>query len=117
MKLLLKWIAGALALLIATLAGYAGWQMRAFDRSMAQVYDVPLPAVTRSTDPAVLARGKHLCESIGGCATRDCHGADLAGGRPVTMGPLGTIVGSNITAAGRGALYNDGELARLILHG
>jgi mono/diheme cytochrome c family protein len=81
------------------------------------VYDVPAPTIVRSSDAAVLARGKHLAESLGGCATADCHGADLAGGKPLKMGPLGTLTSPNITAAGRGANYTDGELARLILHG
>jgi len=35
---------------------------------MAIVYDVPAPAVSRSNDPAVLERGKHLTQSLAGCA-------------------------------------------------
>lgn len=108
-----------LVALVAALGG-GGWiayQAHAFNASMAMVYDVPLPAVQRSSEPAVLARGKHLAESIGGCSSKDCHGADFGGGAPIKLGPLGTIRGPNITGGGRGAEYSDSELARLISHG
>jgi mono/diheme cytochrome c family protein len=104
---------------IALLGGgaFAGYQVHAFNKSMGRTYDVPLPTITRSTDPAVLERGKHLAESIGACASKDCHGATFGGGEPIKMGPLGTMQGPNITAGGRGAEYSDAELARLISHG
>jgi mono/diheme cytochrome c family protein len=100
-----------------TLGTYAFAQAHAFDTSMQKVYGLELPTVTRSTDAAVLSRGKHIAESIGGCAARDCHGADLAGGRTLSMGPLGEITGPNITSGGMLAVYSDGELARLIRSG
>jgi hypothetical protein len=103
------------ALLIG--GGWAGYQIYAFNKSMARAYDLPLPAIARGTDAAVLERGKHLAESIGACAAKDCHGGDFGGGDPIKMGPLGTMQGPNITAAGKGADYSDGELARLLLHG
>ena len=43
-------------------AGFAAFEVRAFNASMAKVYDVPAPAITRSTEPAVLARGKHVAD-------------------------------------------------------
>src|SRR5215471_15110433 len=88
-------------------AGWVGWEAHAFNTSMARVYDVPLPAIQRSTDPEVLTRGRHLAESIGACASKDCHGADFGGGSPIKFGPLGTIRGPNITAGGLGAQYSD----------
>ncbi len=88
--------------------------MRAFGQSMEKVYDVPAPAVAGGS----VERGKHVAESIGGCATSDCHGVDLAGGKSIDMGPLGTLTGPNITPAGKVmAGYTDGELARLMIHG
>jgi mono/diheme cytochrome c family protein len=116
-KRIFKWLGAVVALVLVAAGGYVFFQARAYDKSMARVYDVPVPNIVRSTDPAVLARGKHLAESLGGCATADCHGADLSGGKPIVMGPLGTFTGANITPAGRGGQYSDGELARLILHG
>jgi Cytochrome C oxidase, cbb3-type, subunit III len=92
-------------------------QCSAFDASLAKVYDVPVQNLTRSTDPAVIARGKHLVESVGGCASALCHGQDLGGGKPIVMGPLGTVSGPNITPDALGAAYSDGEFARIIRHG
>jgi len=96
---------------------WAGYQVHAYNASMGRTYDVPAAAITRSTDPAVLDRGKHIVESIGACSSKDCHGGDFGGGEPIKMGPLGTMQGPNITAGGRGGEYSDAELARLILHG
>ena len=92
-------------------------QCSSFDASMNKVYDVPLPGVTRSAVPAVVARGDHLVHSIGGCASALCHGADLGGGKPIEMGPVATLCGPNITPGNLGAAYSDGELARLVKHG
>src|SRR5690242_665571 len=117
MKQVLKWVIAVLAVVIVAAAVFGAFQVRAFNASMAKVYNVPLPAIVRATDPAVVARGKHVAESVAGCAAGDCHGIDLAGGRLVKFGPIGTIVGPNITPAGRAGAYSDGELARLILHG
>jgi hypothetical protein len=96
---------------------YACVQASAFDASMEKVYDVPLPKVERSTDEAVLARGKHLVEATLACATPDCHGTDLGGGKVMAMGPLGTLTGPNISGGGLGAAYSDAELVRLLKHG
>lgn len=98
-------------------AGYVTLQTSRFDASLDKIYEVPLPAVAASRDPAVIERGKHVAESLGGCASSHCHGADLGGGEPIVIGPVGTFVGPNITTASMGAVYSDGELARLIRHG
>jgi mono/diheme cytochrome c family protein len=92
-------------------------EARAFDASMNKVYDIPLPDIKSTNDPAVLARGKHLVESLAACATKDCHGADLAGGNSLKMGPVGTFTGPNITPKGIATVYSDAELARLIRYG
>jgi cytochrome c553 len=100
-----------------TLGIFAKVETHSFESSMAVVYDVPLPGVSVSKDEAVLERGKHLAEAVAACTSRACHGADLAGGKPVAMGPVGTFTGPNITPGGLGALYTDAELARLLRHG
>lgn len=96
---------------------YAYVKASAFDQSVEKVYDVPVPTIQRSSDATIIARGKHLAESIGACATTDCHGSALGGGRPLELGPLGVFAGPNITGAGLGATYTDGELFRLVRHG
>lgn len=112
-------IAGAVVGTVAVgAAGFVGWQAHAFDASMARAHARPLPTLARSSDEAVVTRGKHLAESVGACASADCHGADLAGGKPIAMGPLATLTGPNITGGGkRAGGYTVPELARLVRHG
>jgi hypothetical protein len=121
MKVWLKRIGiglGALILVVAIGGGiFVTLKTSAFDTSMEKVYDVPVPKIERSSDPAVVARGEHLAHSVYPCAIGDCHGNDLGGGKTTEMGPLGTFTGPNITTAGLGAAYSDGELARLMRHG
>ncbi len=87
----------------AAFAGAFGWYCaRAYDASLARVYDVPVPRVERSTDPAVLARGRHLAESLGNCT--GCHGNGLSGGRsPGAPSELPTPSTSRPTKRGWGA--------------
>lgn len=117
LKKILIGVGGVVGLAAAGVGGYVWMQMSAFDSSMSKVYDVPVPAVKLSTDPEVLARGEHLVKSLGGCAIADCHGPNLAGGKTTEVGPLGTVTAPNITRAGLGAAYSDGEIKRLIEHG
>ncbi|HYO97466.1 MAG TPA: c-type cytochrome [Polyangiaceae bacterium] len=110
--------AGALVGLAVVGGGaFVAIQVQRFNSSMERVYAVPVPTIERSSAPAVLARGEHLSRSVGGCATADCHGTDLGGGKPIEAGPAGTFTGPNISQAGLGAAYSDGELFRLIRHG
>lgn len=110
-------IGAVVGLLLVGGGGFAYSQASAFDASLAKVYDLPLPAVEKVTDPERLARGKHLVEGPLACASRDCHGGDLAGGRSLVMGPVMTATGSNVTPGGVLAAYSDAELARLVRHG
>src|SRR5262245_57378184 len=114
---LAKGVGILLGVVVLLLAGFVGFESNAYARSMAKVYDVPPPALERSTDSAVIARGKHLAEAVAGCAGGDCHGADLGGGNTIEAGPIGSFSAPNITQGGVGANYSDQELARVILHG
>jgi hypothetical protein len=116
-KRVLKWIGALIVGAVVLFGGFVGYQVMAFNKSMDKTYDVPLPNIQRSTDSNVIARGKHLTESIGACAIRECHGPDFSGGPPIDLGPIGILAPANITTAGKGAQYSDGELARLIMHG
>lgn len=114
-KKVLKIVGLVLLALVLVVGGYVGFQVRQFNASMDKVYDVPVPTVARSTDPAVIERGRHLARSLAACATQDCHGGDMGGGRTLDMGPLGRLSGPNVTLIAQA--YSDGELARLIRHG
>ncbi len=115
LKTTLKVAGTLLGVGVVAFGGFVAVEVRAFDASMDRVYDVPVPTVARSTDPAVLARGKHLAESVAPCAASDCHGKDFAGGRLIDMGPVASLTGTNVTQ--RIVQYSDGELARLLHHG
>lgn len=120
MPMFKKTLLGVVGVFLAVLligAGFALFQISAFDRSMSKVYDVPLRTVNRSSDPAVLERGKHLAESLGACLS--CHGPDGSGGKGEDMMPVAKMMPVNITSGRNGALavYNDAELAKLIEHG
>ncbi len=116
-KRILLGLIAVIALAALGVSGFVWMQVRAFDESVAKVYEVPLPKVARSSDPEVLARGKHLAESLGGCHA--CHGENLGGGKASEMGPIMKLVSANLTTGknGKGADYSDAELARLIKHG
>jgi cytochrome c5 len=113
----LKWVGVVLGVVLLGGGIYVYAQCSAFDASLDKVYDVPIPALVRSTDPVIIARGDHLVHSLAGCGVADCHGADLGGGKVSDIGPVGQLCAPNITGGGLGAAYSDGELARIIRHG
>jgi hypothetical protein len=116
-KRVLIGVGAVLGVIVVGGAAFAGFQLQRFASSMDKVYDVPVPQVTLSTDPAVIARGLHLSEAVAGCVNGDCHGADLGGGKTLDFGPLGKLTGPNISKGGLGAAYTPGELFRLVRHG
>jgi hypothetical protein len=65
----LKVMGVAVASVVAAGAGYVDCTVASFNASVDKVYDVPLPAIVRSAETAAIARGKHIVESLGGCAT------------------------------------------------
>jgi cytochrome c553 len=116
MKTFLKWLGiltGVLVViaLIAVLYVYIASNQR-----LNKKHEIPpLAQLTISTDSAVLKRGKHLTV-ITNCVF--CHGADL-GGSVYVEGPLGTIVGSNLTTGngGIGSTFTNDDWVRSIRHG
>jgi mono/diheme cytochrome c family protein len=119
-----KWVKRILlgvlgVVLVLALGGFTfvSVETSAFDKSMDRVYDIPTPTVAISKDPAVIERGRHLTHSVMPCAIAECHGSDFSGGKTIAMGPLGSLTGPNITPAGLGAAYSDGEIARMLRHG
>ena len=118
----LLWIAGSLALLILIL--FVTITVR-WDRR----FNAPYPRVARSTDSAVIARGRYLAYGPAHCS--DCHTAPAeyaslnSGTRPAFSGggsfviPPGTIYVPNITpdsATGIG-LLSDSAVARTLRYG
>lgn len=92
-------------------------------------YKRTYPAVTASTDSAVIMKGKHIVFGAGHCA--DCHSKtnsdsllklgqtpDLSGGREFKL-PVGTIYTMNITPDKETGIgnYTDAEIARALRYG
>jgi mono/diheme cytochrome c family protein len=117
LKKVLLGLALVLGLVVVGAAGFAMFQASAFDASMEKVYDIAPLEIHASTDPAVIERGKHIVDSLGGCG--ECHGADLGGKPSEDFGPLGVVPGPNLTSGkgGVAAQYTDGQFARVIRHG
>ncbi|HTQ05972.1 MAG TPA: c-type cytochrome [Polyangiaceae bacterium] len=116
-KRILLGIGAVVGTVVVGAGAFVGFHVHAFHASLDKVYDVKIPSVTRSSDPIVLARGKHLAESVAPCTLSDCHGPDLGGGKTTEVGPLGRFTAPNVSSAGLGAAYSDGEILRLLRHG
>ncbi|HEU0015119.1 MAG TPA: cytochrome c [Longimicrobium sp.] len=80
-------------------------------------YQISGRALAVTTDPAQVARGKHLATAVAKCA--DCHGSNLGGKEFINAGMLGVVYASNLTAGKGGVLprYTDAQLERAIRHG
>lgn len=116
-KRVLKWIGGGVLTVVGLALVVGVVQVASFGRAASLRYDVGPLAIEATLDSAVLERGRHLAESIGGCL--GCHGPELGGSLVEDIGPIGVIRAPNLTAGvgGVGASYSDGELARAIRHG
>jgi cytochrome c5 len=104
--------------LVAAVGGvvFAWNEAAAFDASVHRHRAVPATGIVRSTSPEVVARGKQLADSVGGCTASACHGLDLGGGRTMKMGPAAIISAPNVTGA-KLAAYSDDDLAGLLRFG
>ena len=116
-RLVLKWGALVLGAVVLIGAGFLGLQWRKFSADSGRIWEVPPPRIRASSDSAVIARGRHIAESYGGCI--GCHGDDLGGRLVEEIGPIGVIRAANITTGegGLGPEYSDELLARAIRHG
>ena len=109
------WITlAALAALVLVASGATWFRSEAMLR---RVYAVPPHTVPIPHDSASVARGSHLVNAVGTCAT--CHGEDLAGKVYADMGPIGIVAGPNLTPGrgGRGAVFKDEDWVRAIRFG
>jgi len=112
-------LVSASGIVLAALSGgvFALIEASAFDASVDKDYGIAPLDIHAVTDPAVIARGKHIAETFGGCL--GCHGDDLGGKPGEDIGPLGEVPAPNLTRGQGGVAdrYSDGELARLLRHG
>jgi mono/diheme cytochrome c family protein len=118
-----KWVLATLGVLIVALVVFV--EVRGRRR-----FDVAMPAIRASADPAVIARGEFLAQGPAHCS--GCHAASLAVFRAMRPGqavapqggvqwhlPFGDFRSANLTsdrATGLG-VWTDGEIARAVRHG
>ena len=109
-------IGSAVACVGVLLVTVLGVVMLAAERRISRVFEVDAGSVPVLESAETLARGKHLVEVVGQCAT--CHGDDLGGMEQADDPWLGRLWGSNLTP-GRGGLGDrtDSDLVRSIRHG
>lgn len=117
LKTLLKWSVIGLGAVLLLGGGFVGFQLWRFAADAGRVWEVPPTPIRATSDSAVIARGRHIAQSFGGCT--GCHGEDLGGRLVEDIGPVGVIRAANITTGdgGLGAEYSDEVLARAIRHG
>jgi mono/diheme cytochrome c family protein len=123
--MLRKVLLGIAIALVVIVAGF----FLAINLRWDRTFDAPLPAITASTDSAVIERGRYLAYGPAHCAA--CHVPDAehealaAGGQPPLSGghafviPPGTFNVPNLTpdsATGIGR-RTDGQLARILRYG
>jgi cytochrome c553 len=113
----LKWvgigIVGVIALLLLVVTGLNVIPGSPLDTQ----FDIQPETIAVPTDPAAVAHGQYLAESIGVCVV--CHGENLAGRQMVDSPVLGSIHTPNLTAGagGVGATYSDADWVRSLRHG
>jgi Cytochrome c len=117
LKKVLIGVGGLVGLVVVGGGAFAAFHASRYNASLDKVYPVAVPKLERTTDPSALERGRHLSASIAPCTFSDCHGSDLGGGKTIAIGPIGTFSAPNISAAGLGAAYSDGELFNIVRHG
>jgi mono/diheme cytochrome c family protein len=82
-----------------------------------KTYSTTVPPLAIPNDPASIARGKHLTESVGKCQA--CHGDDYAGKLMFNEAPFMRLSTSNLTSGknGIGGKYKDEVWVRAIRYG
>lgn len=104
----------ALALGLAAFGAIYGFS----EQQLRRAYRLPLdPPLTLPSDSEALARGARLAHVLATCV--ECHGPDLGGKVFMDAGPLGVVVGPNLTT-GRGGIADsltDADLVRAIRRG
>jgi cytochrome c553 len=116
-KIILKWIGIILAGILGLLVLAAITLYIVTEQQLNKVYEVPPSGLVIPSNPATIARGKHLVDSFGLCA--GCHTENF-GGESFNEGMLiGTISTANLTSGkgGIGSVFTDEDWVRAIRHG
>lgn len=113
---MLRFARHALIALVSVIAIAVGLVYAVSEWKLRTTHDVAVAPVPIPTDDVSLSRGGHLAH-VAGCTL--CHGVDFGGAVYADMGPVGTVVGPNLTAGrgGVGLTLSDEDWVRAIRHG
>lgn len=116
-KKVLVAIGWILSVLIAAVLAYATFIYLRSERILKTKYSVPSTSIVIPTDASSIARGDHLAHAVTSCVL--CHGEGLGGNVYADMGPVGVLVGPNLTRGrgGLGAILTDTDWVRAIRYG
>ena len=112
-----KWfkrLAALVGLLVAAVAGLYGIAWFKSEQALATTYAIADPPLRFAGDDAEQARGAHLYTVLG-CV--ECHGEGGVGKLVFDAGPVGKVVGPNLTPPALAERYNANQLATVIRHG
>lgn len=117
MKTLLKWLGISVTVLVCLVMLCAAWGYAASNRQINKRYSPGVSWISMAPDSAAVARGRHLAQAITKCV--DCHGEDLAGTAFLDDAAFARVAAPNLTTGrgGRGSLYTNEDLVRVIQHG
>jgi len=116
MKLILKWLAIGLAVIVGLLsAGGIIFYLSSQSR-LDHIYTIPEEAVPIPDSPGTLEYAKRVFQ-FRGCES--CHGENLEGKIYLSDPALGEVIASNLTkgVGGVGATYKDQDWVKTIRHG
>jgi cytochrome c553 len=117
MKGVLKWLGYTVGVLVAMLLVGIGTVYAISSSRMSKTYAIKAETVEVPTDPASIARGKHIVEAVGKC--QNCHGDDFAGKQVMDAGAFARLTSTNLTPGkgGIGGKFTDADYVRAIRHG
>ncbi len=117
MKTVLKWLGYVVGVIVVLAILAVGTVYALSAAKFRKTYPTKFEHIAVSTDPASLARGKHLVEAVGKCQL--CHGDDLAGKKVLDDPMFAQLTSTNLTSGkgGIGAAYTDDDFVRAIRHG
>jgi mono/diheme cytochrome c family protein len=128
MHLLMRILRLVAVVLAVVVIGVGLYVWRTWDKT----WDVPMPDLHASTDPAVIAKGEYIVFGPAHCV--ECHVSSseayqryvttgerppISGGSAFPIGPLGTLYSKNLTPDAETGIgrYSDPQIARMMRHG
>jgi cytochrome c553 len=112
---MLRWIKRIVLAVLALTALLVALVYAASERMLRRKYDVAPARIAIPNDRAAIARGEHLARAVTSCSM--CHGDDGGGALYMDAGPIGRLVGPNLTSGRSGPPLSDADWVRALRHG